>query len=63
MCNDDDPAKTWPESLHEHVNDEKGTTKCNVIYIAFVGLAYQEGKDIVFRFIIEFSGVREFGPS
>jgi hypothetical protein len=28
----------------------------------FVGLAYQ-GKDIVFRFIIEYSSLRAFGPS
>ncbi len=27
----------------------------------FVGLVYQ-GKDIVFRFIIEYSSVRDFGP-
>jgi hypothetical protein len=27
----------------------------------FVGLAYQEGKDIVFRFIIEYSSLRDFG--
>jgi hypothetical protein len=27
----------------------------------FVGLAYQ-GKDIVFKFIIEFSNLRDFGP-
>jgi hypothetical protein len=27
----------------------------------FVGLAYQ-GKDIVFRFIIEYSSIRDFGP-
>jgi hypothetical protein len=27
----------------------------------FVILAYQ-GKDIVFRFIIEYSGLRDFGP-
>jgi hypothetical protein len=24
--------------------------------------AYQEGKDIVFRFIIEYSSLRDFGP-
>ncbi len=29
---------------------------------SFVGLAYQ-GKDIVFRFIIEYSSLRDFGPS
>jgi len=29
----------------------------------FIGLAYQEGKDIVvFRFIIEYSSLRDFGP-
>ncbi len=28
----------------------------------FVGLAYQGKKDIVFRFIIEYSGLMEFGP-
>ncbi len=27
----------------------------------FIGLAYQ-GKDIVFRFIIEYSSERDFGP-
>ncbi len=27
----------------------------------FVGLAYQ-GKDVVFRFIIEYSSLRDFGP-
>ncbi len=27
----------------------------------FIGLAYQ-GKDIVFRFIIEYNSLREFGP-
>jgi hypothetical protein len=27
----------------------------------FVGFAYQ-GKDIVFRFIIEYSSLRDFGP-
>jgi hypothetical protein len=28
----------------------------------FVGLAYQEGKDIVFRFIIKYSSLTDFGP-
>jgi hypothetical protein len=27
----------------------------------FIGLAYQ-GKDIVFRFIVEYSSLRDFGP-
>jgi hypothetical protein len=30
------------------------------VYFSFVGLAYQ-GKDIVFRFIIEYSSLRDFG--
>jgi hypothetical protein len=29
--------------------------------VGFVGLAYQ-GKAIVFRFIIEYSSLRDFGP-
>jgi hypothetical protein len=33
-----------------------------VLVDGFVGLAYQEGKDIVFRFIIEYSSLRDFGP-
>jgi hypothetical protein len=28
----------------------------------FVGVAYQGKKDIVFRFIIEYSSLRDFGP-
>jgi hypothetical protein len=28
----------------------------------FVGLAYYQGKDIVFRFIIGSSSLRDFGP-
>jgi hypothetical protein len=28
----------------------------------FIGLAYHQGKDIVFRFIIEYSSLRGFGP-
>jgi hypothetical protein len=29
--------------------------------LLFVGLAYYQGKDIVFRFIIEYSSLRDFG--
>jgi hypothetical protein len=32
-----------------------------IMFFAFVGLALV-GKDIVFRFIIEHSSLREFGP-
>jgi hypothetical protein len=31
------------------------------LLLQFIGLAYQ-GKDIVFRFIIEYSSLRDFGP-
>jgi hypothetical protein len=31
-------------------------------HLLFVGFAYQEGKDIVFTFIIEYSSLRDFGP-
>jgi len=35
---------------------------CITTYICnFVGVAYQ-GKDIVFRFIIEYNNLRNFGP-
>jgi hypothetical protein len=41
-------------------------SKCCVILIThhtrFIGLAYQGKKDIVFRFIIEYSSLRDFGP-
>jgi len=30
--------------------------------LQFVGFAYYQGKDIVFRFIIEYSSLRDFGP-
>jgi hypothetical protein len=33
-----------------------------VWYVLFVGFAYK-GKDIVFGFIIEYSSLRDFGPS
>ncbi len=32
-----------------------------ILLVLFVGLAYQ-GKDIVFRFIIEYSSLKDFGP-
>jgi hypothetical protein len=34
--------------------------KCSTNMGLFIGLAYQ-GKDIVFRFIIEYSSLRDFG--
>jgi hypothetical protein len=38
-----------------------GISVCLTVHILFVGLAYW-GKDIVFRFIIEYSSFRDFGP-
>ncbi len=35
--------------------------KRNSNLLLFVGLAYYQGKDIVFRFIIEYSSLRDFG--
>jgi hypothetical protein len=32
------------------------------VFDVFIGLAYYPGKDIVFRFIIEYSSLRDFGP-
>jgi hypothetical protein len=44
-----------PQDLEESTRSKKKNTG------SFVGLAYQ-GKDIVFRFIIEYSSLRDFGP-
>jgi hypothetical protein len=35
--------------------------KTSPLSFSFVGLAYQ-GKDTVFRFILEYSSFRDFGP-
>jgi hypothetical protein len=31
-------------------------------YLLFIGLAYQEGKDKLFRSIIEYNSLKDFGP-
>ncbi len=57
--------KGWPNKRAH----KKGVTQnfkawwCHNVKVntKFVHLAYQ-GKDIVFRFIIEYSGLRDFGP-
>jgi hypothetical protein len=36
--------------------------KSSFIVYSFVGLAYCQGKDTVFRFIIEYSSLMDFGP-
>jgi hypothetical protein len=44
-------SKFWLANVINDINKE------------FVGLAFQyQGKDIVFRFIIEYSSLRDFGP-
>ncbi len=40
---------------------QRNATKFYVIH-NFVGLAYQGKKDIVFRFIVEYTSSRDFGP-
>jgi hypothetical protein len=47
---------TFIEKIQEWTNAQP----C-LIYMLFVGLAYQ-GKDIVFRFIIEYSSLRDLAP-
>ncbi len=44
-------SKFWPANVINDINKS----------LEFVGLAYQ-GKDIVFRLIIEYSSLRDFGP-
>jgi hypothetical protein len=43
-------------------NRAKLSSFCTSSGDSFVGLAYQ-GKDIVFRFILEYSSLKDFGPS
>ncbi len=48
-------------SITQEVKLCLSTSPTNKPIISFFGLAYQ-GKDIVFRFIIEYSSLRDFGP-
>jgi hypothetical protein len=49
------PSPNNPPSFGIHsINSHK------IVHTIFVGLAYQ-GKDIVFRFILEYSSLRDFG--
>ncbi len=45
------------KTLHKIIT----TLNCPHSFNDFIGLAYQ-GKDIVFRFIIEYSSLMDFGP-
>ncbi len=42
----------------------KGVKEVHFIHfvVSIVGLAYYQGKDIVLRFIIEYSSLMDFGP-
>jgi hypothetical protein len=48
-------------SLEEEESYNKNICVSLFYVVFFIGLAYQ-GKDIVFRFIIEYSSLRDFGP-
>jgi len=57
-------TKDTPKSLNYISGLCNSKTKKNsncLTNIEFIGLAYQ-GKDIVFKFIIEYSSLRDFGP-
>jgi hypothetical protein len=59
LCSNNDTAKggQWVEN-----GGRKKESKSIALCFFFVfGLAYQ-GNDIVFRFIIEYSSLRDFGP-
>jgi hypothetical protein len=49
--------------IHTHlcIRHEVQTIKEGSLFVWFPGLAYQD-KDIVFRFIIEYNSLRDFGP-
>jgi predicted LPLAT superfamily acyltransferase len=51
--------------IHEEISSTSTTSHFNLFFWSLsllIGLAYQEGKDIVFRFIIEYSSsLRDFG--
>jgi hypothetical protein len=55
-------ALYWPKTekrIQSNLGGQFATLGANVL--AFTGLAYH-CKDIVFRFIIEYSSFRDFGP-
>jgi hypothetical protein len=67
----DDPKKKPVQQVQRFFFAKKMIQSCHIMkekhwdcwiwWSNFVGLAYQ-GKDIVFRFIIEYSSLRDFGP-
>jgi len=57
-------ALYWPQSWKKGYDQicEANSQPLGTNVPAFIGFAYQEGKDIVFRFILEYSSLRDFGP-
>jgi hypothetical protein len=62
------PPPPPPQAVKNHLGFKLGTLASFLLYFilsslfgSFVGLAYQ-GKDLVFRFIIEYSSLMDFGP-
>jgi hypothetical protein len=43
-------------------DDDDGGTKRSPSGVYFIGLVAYQGKDIVFRFIIEYHSLMDFGP-
>jgi hypothetical protein len=50
-----------PQQIEQENSIPKRKNTLKWLELAFVGLAYR-GKDIVFRFIIEYCSLRDFGP-
>jgi hypothetical protein len=48
-------------SISNVINSDWVAFTCHYWYLLFIGLAYQ-GKDIVSRFITEYSSLRDFVP-
>jgi hypothetical protein len=51
-----------PEMMNSHGMSTMFDFISFFLSLDFVGLAYYQGKDIVFKFIIEYSSLRDFGP-
>jgi len=46
----------------KQIGPQIGNRTIFLLSSTFIGLAYYQGKDIVFRFIIEYSSLMDFGP-
>jgi hypothetical protein len=52
---------THPTMPHQRERERERERERSHLLACFIGLAYQ-AKDIVLRFIIEYSSLRDFGP-